>query len=404
MRFGVSGSNGSAWQKFQAAFGTHIGAPQLRKPSIITRLSVTRIKETTDFGTNPGHLRMFTYVPGSLADSPGLVVVLHGCGQTAAGYDHGAGWSTLADRFGFALLMPEQQRANNQNGCFNWFQPEDTQRNRGEAASIAQMIDTMVRNDGVEPHRIFITGLSAGGAMTSVMLACYPDLFSAGAIIAGLPYGSASTLQQALQSMFQCPSRPAREWGDLVRGASPRVDVKWPRVSVWHGGADKTVIPSNAREILKQWIDVHGLGIAPSNEVMIDGYPRQAWLNDRGEEVIESYCIPQMAHGTPLATGTSDVHCGAAGPFLLDVGISSSFHIATFFGLTAGGVKSQPHVDNLSSTKPQPLAQSRSTFLEPRIARDETIGPEKRTEAKPAPGMDIGAVIAKALTAAGLMK
>jgi poly(hydroxyalkanoate) depolymerase family esterase len=66
---------------------------------------------------------MFVHRPPTLADNPALVVVLHGCTQTAAGYDLGAGWSTLADRYGFALLLPEQQRSNNPNGCFNWFQP-----------------------------------------------------------------------------------------------------------------------------------------------------------------------------------------------------------------------------------------------------------------------------------------
>ena len=159
---------------------------------------------------------MFTYVPSGLADDAALVVVLHGCGQTAAGYDYGAGWSTLADRYGFALLLPEQQRTNNAQRCFNWFSPADTERDSGEPASIKAMVDRMVRDHGIDPRRVFITGLSAGGAMTSAMLACYPEVFAAGAIIAGLPYGAAENVQQALQSMSQSPSRPAQEWGDLV--------------------------------------------------------------------------------------------------------------------------------------------------------------------------------------------
>ena len=232
-----------------------------------------------------------------------LVVVLHGCGQTAEGYNHGAGWSTLCDRHGFALLMPEQQRSNNPNGCLNWFQPEHTQRDRGEASSIYQMVQKMVRDESIDPDRIFVTGLSAGGAMTSVMLACYPDLFAAGAIIAGLPYGAASNVQQAFESMYQCPSRSARSWGDLVRAAGPDHNVRWPRVSVWHGNADKTVIPRNAGEIIKQWTNVHGLALQPSLQGTVDGHPRQVWINDAGEEMIKSYSIARMAHGTPLAVG-----------------------------------------------------------------------------------------------------
>ena len=203
-------------------------------------------------------------------------MVLHGCGQTAAGYDHGAGWSTLARRYGFALLFPEQQRSNNPNGCFNWFEPGDTRRDGGEAASIRAMVDRMVRDHGIDRDRVFITGLSAGGAMTSAMLACYPEVFAGGAIIAGLPYGAAGNVQQAFESMFQCPSRPAREWGDLVRSASPRHNGPWPRVSVWHGSADTTVVPSNAREILeavdrRAWTGGGAVGAEPGRRLSARG-------------------------------------------------------------------------------------------------------------------------------------
>ena len=134
----------------------------------------TRLHENSGFGSNPGNLRMFVYRPPTLADNPALVVVLHGCTQTAAGYDLGAGWSTLADRYGFALLLPEQQRSNNPNGCFNWFQPAHSRRDQGEPLSIRQMIEKSVVDHGIDRRRVFITGLSAGGAMTSNMLACYP--------------------------------------------------------------------------------------------------------------------------------------------------------------------------------------------------------------------------------------
>jgi len=353
--------------------------------------------ESRSFGTNPGALRMFAHLPPHLPAASPLVVVLHGCTQTAAGYDRGAGWSTLADRFGFALLFPEQQRSNNPNNCFNWFQAGDIERGHGEALSIRQMIDEMVSHHGIDPRRVFITGLSAGGAMTSVMLATYPDVFAGGAIIAGLPYGAATNVQQAFASMSQCPPRSARAWGDLVRGTSAHAGP-WPRVSVWHGGADTTVVPSNAAEIVKQWADVHGLPLAPSSTETVDRYPRQVWRDADGRDVIESYTIPAMAHGTPLAVGEDCDECGTAGAFLLDVGISSSYHIAKFWGLVDHRIA--PALDE-SKLVPAPFDLD---LPRPEAPAQQHVSSAAADSAASTLRFDIGAVITNALKAAGLMK
>jgi poly(hydroxyalkanoate) depolymerase family esterase len=378
--------------------------------------------ETTDFGSNPGALRMFSFVPEGHQQPPALVVVLHGCGQSAAGYDLGAGWSTLAKHYGFVLLMPEQQPANNANGCFNWFNPEDTARDSGEACSIRQMITRMVREHKVDDRCIFVTGLSAGGAMTSVMLATYPEVFAGGAVIAGLPFGVASNVREALNGMFQSHSRPASELGDLVRHASNHKGP-WPKISVWHGSADRTVNPANANEIVKQWLDLHHLPSTPMSETNVDGYPRQIWWNADGETVVECYTITDMAHGTPLGTADNDQRYGAQGAFLIDAGISSSYHIANFFGLTerihrpteverpaptVQATEAAPKTPALAQTPVLPppnltkLPRPSLTKLPPRSPagredRAEPLSPRRR-------GIDVGSVITRALTAAGLMK
>jgi poly(hydroxyalkanoate) depolymerase family esterase len=321
------------WRRFQME-SLGFGSGGLGRAGADLDPGLHHLTETGDFGSNPGALRMFSYVPAHLPRTPALVVVLHGCAQTAASYDLGAGWSTLADRYRFALLLPQQQMTNNPTNCFNWFLPEDTKRGSGEALSIRQMIDAMIAAHGIDPARVFVTGLSAGGGMTSVMLAAYPETFAGGAIIAGLPYGAAASVNEALERMFAPRPRSAREWGDLVRAAS-RHRGPWPRVSVWHGDADTVVRPDNADEIVKQWTDVHDLEPAPTLTERVDGYPRQVWRDRDGRDVIELYTIPGMAHGTPLAAGPADTHCGIPGAFLLDVGISSSYHIAKFWGLTA---------------------------------------------------------------------
>jgi poly(hydroxyalkanoate) depolymerase family esterase len=379
--------------------------------------------EVTDFGLNPGDLRMLAFVPNNLEPKSALVVVLHGCGQTATGYDLGAGWSSLAESYGFALLMPEQQRSNNAQGCFNWFNPEDIARDHGEASSIRQMIARMVSNYGIDQRRIFVTGLSAGGAMTSVMLATYPETFAAGAIIAGLPFGVATNVREALSGMFQTPSHPASELGDLVRSASEHKGP-WPKLSVWHGSADRTVNPANANEIVKQWLDVHHLPLAPMSSADVDGYPREVWWNADGETIVESYTITDMAHGTPLGIADNDERYGAEGAFLIEAGISSSYHIASFFGLTervsppratadvpkpvAKPAAAKPIVAKPIAAKSTPLPASVSparpdvaTVLQPltTLPRPSEVPHQPRRRS-----IDVGAVITRALTAAGLMK
>lgn len=288
--------------------------------------------EVTGFGANPGGLRMLTHVPDILGPKPALVVVLHGCTQTAASYDTGTGWSTLADRHGFALLLPEQRRRNNPLRCFNWFRSEDNQRDSGEAASIRQMVERMIADHGIDPSRVYVTGLSAGGAMTSVLLATYPDVFAGGAILSAVPYRSAEGLQDAFEVIFQGRSLPAAEWGARVRAASDHPGP-WPTVSVWHGDSDATVTPINQTEIVKQWLDVHGLPSPHSHEETVNGHTRRVWRNAEGREVIESWSIAGMGHGAAIDPAGAD-GCGVAGPFINDVGLSSSFQIARSWGLT----------------------------------------------------------------------
>jgi poly(hydroxyalkanoate) depolymerase family esterase len=367
--------------------------------------------ETKGFGSNPGDLRMWSFVPVKLQEPRALVVVLHGCGQTAAGYDLGAGWSALAKRYGFALLMPEQQASNNAQGCFNWFNPEDTARDSGEAFSVRQMIARIVDDHKISEQRIFVTGLSAGGAMTSVMLATYPEVFAAGAVIAGLPYGVATNVREALNGMFQSPSRSAAELGGLVRNASNHKGP-WPKLSVWHGSADRTVDPANADEIVKQWLDLHQLPSAPMSRSIVDGHPHQVWWNADGETIVESYTITDMAHGTPLGTAENDERYGVGGAFLIEAGISSSYHIANFFGLTEW-IPQSKEVAKLASSRAAKQAEKVVPVASPVAAPDlsAVLWPRAVPPRRPEPSrpplrraIDVGAVITRALTAAGLMK
>ncbi len=298
-----------------------------------------RLSEVEHFGDNPGNLRMFQYVPDNLPPQAPLVVVLHGCTQTAAGYDRSSGWSWLAQEHGFAVVFAQQRGENNPRRCFNWFRPSDIVRDGGEAASIRHMVTWLADRHDIDRQRIFVTGLSAGGAMANVMLSAYPDVFAAGAIIAGLPYRSAKSVHDALQVMMEGVSRSPEAWGAEVRAASPlgsladsRIAAPWPRVAVWQGLADDVVRPSNAVEIVKQWTDVHGFGEQASEEEEAGGTKRMRWRNADGEVVIEAVAIEHLGHAVPIDAARLDLH-EQPGPHFADIGLSSTLEIARFFGL-----------------------------------------------------------------------
>lgn len=294
----------------------------------------SRLVEQAAFGDNPGGLRMLYYVPPGLRRGAPLVVVLHGCVQTADGYDIGTGWTALADQQGFAVLLPEQRPDNNERLCFNWFEPGDARRDQGEARSIRQMIDHMVVNHGLDQRRVFINGLSAGGAMTSVMLATYPETFAGGAIIAGLPYGVAENVRDAIAAMHKAPIEPGEVWADKVRGASAHRGP-WPSVSVWHGAVDEVVSVTNATAIVRQWCHLHGIAERVFQERQARGVRRRSWKDARGRPVIEFVRVDGLGHGTPIdPSGRQGGRAlGQAGPFLIDVGVNSTRDIARFWGI-----------------------------------------------------------------------
>lgn len=316
------------------------------------------------FGSNPGDLEAKIFVPKDLPPRSALVVVLHGCTQTAASYDHGSGWSRLAEDYGFAVLYPQQTRVNNANTCFNWFVPGDIRRDQGEALSIRQMIENAVSRYNIDRSRIFITGLSAGGAMANVMLATNPDLFAGGAIIAGLPYGTATTVPEAFDRMRGLGVPSIDSLQALLHKASNHTGA-WPTISVWQGTKDATVLPSNALSIIEQWRGAHNVEKTADVTELVDGYTRQAWKTSDGREAIEFYRITGMGHGAPLDIKSG---YGRSAPYMLDVGISSTLHTARSWGLVASFEKridldlSAPPTSFPSFPSPQPTSGIQKTI------------------------------------------
>ncbi|MFI0007152.1 extracellular catalytic domain type 1 short-chain-length polyhydroxyalkanoate depolymerase [Streptomyces globisporus] len=305
------------------------------------------LERVTSFGANPGGLNMYVYRPATLPANAPVVVALHGCTQSAQVYSDNAGLNTFADRHGFLVVYAETTTANNASKCFNWFQPGDTRRGQGEAASIRQMVAHAATAYGADTGRVQVTGLSAGGAMTSVMLAAYPDVFAAGAVVAGIPYGCGVDVVSAFGCMSPGVDRTPAAWAQAVRDAHPGFEGPWPRVAIWHGDNDATVAPRNADELRDQWTAVHGLGQTPGRTSTIgpNSTRRSEYLSaDGGVSVVEVNRVPGIGHGTPVDPGSGAEQCGATGTQHFIDSICSSYWITRFFGLD-GTTTPEPPVD-----------------------------------------------------------
>ncbi|ROQ26642.1 poly(hydroxyalkanoate) depolymerase family esterase [Streptomyces sp. PanSC19] len=304
--------------------------------------SAAGLTQVSGFGSNPGNLSMYAYVPDALPAGAPLVVALHGCTQSASDYYAHSGWPTFADRYGFALVLPQTSSANNANSCFNWFEPGDSARGQGEALSIRQMVDKAVAQYGSDTRRVYITGLSAGAGMTANMLAAYPDVFAGGSIASGLPAFCANSVSTAYTCMYSPPDRSPAQWGALVRSAAPAGTASWPRVAIWQGTADTTVRPANATELRDQWTDVWGIGQTPSRTRSLSGGTTLSEYDDAsGRPAVQVYSLSGMAHGLAVDPGSGPDQCGSTGTYYLDT-ICSSYHTARFWGLDGAGQEPAP--------------------------------------------------------------
>jgi poly(hydroxyalkanoate) depolymerase family esterase len=308
--------------------------------------------ELTGFGSNPGNLRMYTYIPTGLPDGAPMVVLLHGCKQRAESFARDSGFVALAERQKFVLLLPEQKGpppylydiylfdwmlawfgVNNQNACFNWFEPHDATRESGEAQSIRQMMDFMIERHAVDRSRVYVAGLSAGGAMTAALLAAYPERFAGGAIVAGVPYGCANTVWDALHCMDPGIDRTPAQWARIVRDAAP-AETKFPPLSIWHGGNDIRVVPSNRRELVEQWSAVHGIATSPAHAERSGHLTRERYSDGTSTQV-ESVLVERLGHAFPIHSG-GPLPCGRPGDFVVEASVCAAAEILRFWGLLAG--------------------------------------------------------------------
>ena len=186
------------------------------------------------------------YIPASAPERPqGLVVMLHGCKQDPDDFAAGTGMNAVAEAHGLLVAYPGQTGADNASSCWNWFRPADQMRDVGEPSIIAGITEEIMSEFELDGSRVYIAGLSAGGAMAAVMGETYPDLYAAVGIHSGLAYGSANDVMSAFSAMRGEVGLTTRMKPPVATGGASRI-----RTIVFQGNADRTVHPSNARRIV----------------------------------------------------------------------------------------------------------------------------------------------------------
>jgi poly(hydroxyalkanoate) depolymerase family esterase len=296
--------------------------------------SAATLAEVPEFGTNPGHLQMLVYVPAPLPEHSAVVVVAHGCLQTAADVAEHSGWIELALEHRFALIFPQTSRANEPwGGCFRTWEPDHQQRGAGEPLSVIEMIGWMQSRYRIDRRRTFVTGMSSGGMLTNVLLATYPDVFAAGAPQSATPYKCAMSFAEVAPCASGAKRLSRRELGELARSGYPGYHGRRPRISIWHGSADGLLAVTNLNDELHQWTEIGGIDEMPDRIDFIDGQARYRYDTVPGQLAIETWMVRGLDHAMAVKPSSSRGQCGSVSPYFADAGVCSAYWIAAWFGL-----------------------------------------------------------------------
>jgi poly(hydroxyalkanoate) depolymerase family esterase len=272
------------------------GLPGLGQPARIPALPLPDGAQFLDqrYSCAEGERRYRLYVPSTAGEGlQGLLVMLHGCTQNPEDFAAGTGMNSLAEEHRLLIVYPAQTGGDNSMSCWNWFRPEDQRRDAGEPAIIAGLTTSLRDQYAIPKDRVFVAGLSAGGAMAAIMGETYPELYEAIGVHSGLAYGSANDVMSAFTAMRGQVGieRPRSRTGRSAPEAGPRMIV-------FHGSADTTVHPSNAGRIISS----HGGSQGKTNrsEHGASGetraYSRHVMERDDGTHGIECWMIDGAQH------------------------------------------------------------------------------------------------------------
>ncbi|MFB9661350.1 PHB depolymerase family esterase [Glycomyces mayteni] len=263
------------------------------------------LQEVTNFGDNPGGLRMHVYVPDTRPASPAILVAMHGCGRSGTGFYSGSEFAALADQYGFIVVYPTATKQTAMGNCFDvWSAASKTRGGGSDPASVVSMVEYVEDQYNGDPNRVFVTGSSSGGMETNALLALYPDVFAAGSVYMGVPFtcfaNEADFPPQTSKCVNGSMDRTPQSWGDSVRQAYPGYSGPRPRVQLWHGSQDTLVPYQLLQEEVEQWTNVFGLSQNPTTT----DRPQPSWERKRfadtgGTVRVEAITAVGAGHALP---------------------------------------------------------------------------------------------------------
>lgn len=253
------------------------------------------------FRNSYGSRDYYLYTPKKFAGQPlPLIVMLHGCAQSAPQFALESGMNWTAEKYGFAVLYPEQGYQDNIWRCWNWFKPENQTRNGGELGIVLGMMNEISKRIPIDKHHVYVAGISSGAAMAANMLACHSDIFAGAGIASGLEFQAATTEAEAHEVMSSGSTHDIRQSAAAaVKCTGPGAKVS--AVLAIYGTEDTTVNPVNSTRIIQQFTAM--------NDILDDGQLNQTQTDRvivaRDDQVPNGY-----KYRTEFYGGNGAIHLG----------------------------------------------------------------------------------------------